>query len=61
MSHIEDPKHLHQDPRALGRKGKVDPAKAHLDVRHQNQGALKARAPGRMDRVVNWFRRGRGR
>jgi hypothetical protein len=48
--------HEHRDPRAEHQ----DPhfAKSHgLPVGMQNQGNLKARGAGRMNVVVNWFRR----
>ncbi|MEA3202347.1 MAG: hypothetical protein QOI63_13 [Thermoplasmata archaeon] len=51
--------HQHQDPR--GGAG-TPSASAHpqIDPRHQG-GLSKDRAAGRVNKVVNWFRRGKGR
>ncbi|HLF15907.1 MAG TPA: hypothetical protein VI796_00520 [Candidatus Thermoplasmatota archaeon] len=56
----KDAEHAHQDPRGGG--SSIDPkAKSHVNTRNLNYGEAKVKQVGRMDRVVNWFRRGRGR
>ena len=51
--------HQHQDPRG-GPAGPHPSAHPQIDPRHQG-GLSKDRAAGRVNKVVNWFRRGKGR
>jgi len=59
--HTAKAEHQHQDPRGGGEH----PSNKHLhslgtDPR-KDQGAIKDRSAGRVNKVVNWFRRGKGR
>ena len=56
---LEKAEHQHQDPRG-GASAAHPSAHPQIDPRHQG-GLSKDRAAGRVNRVVNWFRRGKGR
>jgi hypothetical protein len=57
---LEKAEHQHQDPR--GAKHQHNPAaQGHGMDPRKDQGAIKDRGAGRVNKVVNWFRRGRGR
>jgi hypothetical protein len=52
--------HQHQDPR--GPAHQPNPAaQAHGNDPRKDQGAIKNRGVPRMNKIVNWFRRGQGR
>lgn len=57
---MEKAEHKHQDPRGATHAHNPAPNAPGVDPR-KDQGAIKNRAAGRVNKVVNWFRRGRGR
>ncbi|HEX2066231.1 MAG TPA: hypothetical protein VHI93_05395 [Candidatus Thermoplasmatota archaeon] len=57
---LEKAEHQHQDPRGLAQNGFNAPGAPAVDPR-TDQAPRKNRAVPRLDKVVNWFRRGRGR
>ena len=56
---IATAEHEHQDPRGVGDHGSV--LSGGFDARPVNWGQQKAKSVGRLDKVSNWFRKGRGR
>ncbi|MCA1811680.1 MAG: hypothetical protein LC623_06675 [Halobacteriales archaeon] len=52
--------HQHQDPRGPAHQSNPA-AQAHGNDPRKDQGAIKNRGVPRMNKIVNWFRRGQGR
>lgn len=57
---MEKVEHQHQDPRGVAQNGYNAPGAPAVDPR-TDQAPRKNRTVPRLDKVVNWFRRGRGR
>lgn len=53
---VEAAEHAHQDPRG-GAPG-IQPAAGHRNVRAENYDTFKQRRVGRLNVMINWFRRG---
>lgn len=56
----ERAEHQHQDPRGPAHHHNPAPSALGVDPR-KDQGAIKTRGVPRMNKIVNWFRRGQGR